>query len=877
MSARKVFFAGRVIGKPGSYSVQDASGLEATTLAATGIVLLIGEGEGGQPYTVPDGDGAKIDKFKRSSAKAMKTYRSGDLREAVPLAFNPGNDPQIPSGASEVWTLKVNPSTPSTGTISAALGPVSTLTTEGYGAFTEQTNYSIAVGAGGGTNRLYSFTLEDVSEGENDVGGEAFFTLRYTESPGFGWDAMTAAKRNGGLRAWGTRVELGRFDAAGEIILQPTSGDVICVLTVIADIGRTITLYGRDVAGLTQTETILITVTGGAGNIGTKTWSALHGVLISGTAAAGATTVRRNTSGGSVLATLTGQIARGIAIAQTMFVANLPVQLAAASTETTYVTLVGRDSAGVVATELLRLGGVATQAVQSVTSWSRLDYIALGGVLIATSVTISALVINTSDTVQKTLLQLSDFVNARSTVISSVRYGFTMTLVTSQTGFDPDDLDFTGAPVAIQAAAGSFYADHWSFLDLVNNRAQLVDATILPWVAAAWNITISPVDSTAYSIVLDGVTCALTAAEVGVGATATSIATLFAARIMLDPRFSRVWRADVVTAGVLRVSTLGPNTATATVGANLAIAVYTTASGVKMTPQVTDTTYLSGGIEGVTTIDDWIGAFDFAAKLRPNKIVPLSSDAAVHALFDAHLAYMRTIGRHEREGAVGLENTSGGLATLSEIRDQVALLNNSDMQAVVQEFDTFATDATITAFGPKFLAVLLMGAKCGAGIGGSLTGRYMNVQAMRSHATVDPTGDGETLSDYGACVMERIDGRGYRVVRNVTTYLATTSLVYSEAHVNEAANRATLTIREGMEYLVGRKGFARTEAAAEGTAEKLAEELMSPRGGEIISDYRAIDVDLTADVLELSMEIAPVISLNFILNTLHLVLARTAA
>ena len=49
--ATSIFFGGRLISVPGSYSVVDASGLEQVGLSAAGIVAVLGTAEGGTPVS----------------------------------------------------------------------------------------------------------------------------------------------------------------------------------------------------------------------------------------------------------------------------------------------------------------------------------------------------------------------------------------------------------------------------------------------------------------------------------------------------------------------------------------------------------------------------------------------------------------------------------------------------------------------------------------------------------------------------------------------------------------------------------------------------------------------------------------------------------
>lgn len=111
--SQRVLFNGAVLVRPGGYTKIDASGFLNVTLGGVGIVGLVGEADGGQPQV--------LQTFR--NAAAVKTYyRSGPLVEAAQIAFNPGNDPRIPGGATLVVCVKVNGSTQSTLNLAGAGG-----------------------------------------------------------------------------------------------------------------------------------------------------------------------------------------------------------------------------------------------------------------------------------------------------------------------------------------------------------------------------------------------------------------------------------------------------------------------------------------------------------------------------------------------------------------------------------------------------------------------------------------------------------------------------------------------------------------------------------------------------------------------------------
>ena len=105
---RSITFNGQTQFKPGAISKINAQALAPIGLNTNGIVALIGESDGGAPGAT--GGVVTID----DPALAKSLFRSGDLADAVRLAFDPSNDVRIPGGAFRVLAYKVNQSTQST-------------------------------------------------------------------------------------------------------------------------------------------------------------------------------------------------------------------------------------------------------------------------------------------------------------------------------------------------------------------------------------------------------------------------------------------------------------------------------------------------------------------------------------------------------------------------------------------------------------------------------------------------------------------------------------------------------------------------------------------------------------------------------------------
>jgi hypothetical protein len=196
------------------------------------------------------------------------------------------------------------------------------------------------------------------------------------------------------------------------------------------------------------------------------------------------------------------------------------------------------------------------------------------------------------------------------------------------------------------------------------------------------------------------------------------------------------------------------------------------------------------------------------------------------------------------------------------------------VRAVAQTVDRFNVAGDRTTFDPPFRAVVAAGMQAGSAIGTSLTNKYENSLNFNQHSTWNPTDDGEEMIQAGLLFAEYIEGRGRRWVRNITTYLTSDNLAFTEASVNQAANYATYEFRTELEYAVGRKGFAGTLNAAKGIAIGKLDALVTE---EALVDWRSLNLELVLDVMEVGVEIAPVIPINFVKSTVHLVAIRQVA
>lgn len=759
MAPTTLFFNGKLTSIPGSYSKVDDSGLASVGLGASGIVGILGTAEGGMPAGVM----TDPSQFLRISnpAKTGSIFRSGDLREAIDMLFSPSKDTDI-AGAQQVIAMKVNPATAASAVFAGASGSVMTLTSEDFGAFTSQVNVSIANGSTQG--KLLAIAFENLIETVDNLGGSPLLSLQYTGD----YNTMVAGvEADGSLHAIATLAQAGlATDQTNPI----GTASQIAITATAADAGKTIVLLG--VVGGVATREVVTLINGTVNSV--NTFTKLHGTHLSA-AAAGTVTLA---AGATTLTTFSaGNLTKGVRLPNYAYVAATTFTLKAGGASTSQVLVGGKNASGAFTHEVVVLNG--TTPVSTVGQYTQITSLSLFDVAGGTTVTINVTAARSVATVQKTLQRVTDYFNARQTVIGPTTYGFKMTLSAPSGAQAVTDLDQSTTDInVLQPAAGAFTGDLAAIINWINNNSQLVTAAKFPGAIGVPTNTASPV-------------------------------------------------------------------------------------------------FLAGGSEGTASFSNWQQALNQLKQTRVNTIVVLSADPAVAAALDAHCAYMCGVGRSERDGVVGAMNSDQtALATKAQALAQAKALNTRNLRLVAQNTTRYDSLGNLREFTPPFTAALVAGMQAGSAVGESLTHKFVNALSFRQSNTWNPMDDAEDMIQGGVLFLEAVDGQGVRWVRNITCYLQDSKLNKVEASVNAAVNYAVFNFRSAMEYAVGRMGFSGTINATKGLAIGTLTQLVDQN---VLTDWGGLAVDLQADVLEVAAKIAPVVPINFVATTLHLVASNFAA
>lgn len=281
--------------------------------------------------------------------------------------------------------------------------------------------------------------------------------------------------------------------------------------------------------------------------------------------------------------------------------------------------------------------------------------------------------------------------------------------------------------------------------------------------------------------------------------------------------------------------------------------------------------FLSGGTQGTPLFSDWAGALNLAREVDCDTVVCLTPDPAVHAELVAHVDFMSGPGRGERDAVIGVMNAAmTGLATFSEIRAQIAAINNRNVRVVAQQIDRFNTEAVAvrTTFQPHFLAALVAGAQAGIALGRSLTHAVLNVQRFGQHSSWSPVDQVEEALENGLVFLQREKGIGIRVVRDITSAVGSENIAFTDGAANRIVNFVSRELRTNLDTFVASPGFSGTRAAIEGRARKKLNEFVNTE--KILREWKDLVVGISSDQAPVSVQVAPAFAVNFLPATIFL-------
>lgn len=175
--AININFAGANIRKPGAYSETTVNLAGGFPLAATGIVALIGEADGGAP-----GSASGVTTYTSEDIGSLiDDYKSGPLVDAARLVTAPARDSRVPNGASLIRLYKTNASLQA-GAVLLNAAPVTlfNLQSANYGDDENLVSVIVAAGVVSASARIVTVQKGALKEILSENPYDALLVIQYT-------------------------------------------------------------------------------------------------------------------------------------------------------------------------------------------------------------------------------------------------------------------------------------------------------------------------------------------------------------------------------------------------------------------------------------------------------------------------------------------------------------------------------------------------------------------------------------------------------------------------------------------------------------------------------------------------------------------------
>jgi hypothetical protein len=287
-----------------------------------------------------------------------------------------------------------------------------------------------------------------------------------------------------------------------------------------------------------------------------------------------------------------------------------------------------------------------------------------------------------------------------------------------------------------------------------------------------------------------------------------------------------------------------------------------------------DWTYLSGGTNGVTTSDDWLQALDALKVVDVQILLPITSDASVHSAVDSHLDEMSGVtGKLERRAFVGGDlqtwaAEANRTASIAALKAAIKLLNSDRLVHACLGSKHYDPNGRTKLYPAYITAAMYAGIAAGGFPVQPLTRKYLRCLGLEVELRPEEI---DTLINANAAppIVDMVNGAGWVISRQVTTWGKDVDLYRIEFSVGQGADYIARQVRQRHEQLIGLPGTAQLDVTIVSLTNSVLEQ--AKREG-IIRDYdptkTALRVEGTVRYVDYSAE--PILPVNFIFSTYKL-------
>jgi hypothetical protein len=304
---------------------------------------------------------------------------------------------------------------------------------------------------------------------------------------------------------------------------------------------------------------------------------------------------------------------------------------------------------------------------------------------------------------------------------------------------------------------------------------------------------------------------------------------------------------------------------------------YVTASRVTdatVVPANAAWTYLTGGSDGVTTNTTWQTALDLLKTMKIDLIVPISDDASIHSMVDAHCVYMSgPNGKSERRCFVGgalqsWNSEANRMTAIAALKTAVDGLNSDRTMHVGLGSKHYDDNGDLQLYPAYITACMYAGLAGGSSPVEPLTRKYLRTYGLEVNLRISEI---ETLMEYAVAVPipDAVQGAGYVISRQLTTWNQDDDLYRIEFSVGRGADYIAREIRNRHELLIGKPGTESLDITIVNLTNAVLE---AARREEYIRNFDPKQTQLRVDgtIRYVDYFAEPILPVNWIFSTYHL-------
>jgi hypothetical protein len=285
-------------------------------------------------------------------------------------------------------------------------------------------------------------------------------------------------------------------------------------------------------------------------------------------------------------------------------------------------------------------------------------------------------------------------------------------------------------------------------------------------------------------------------------------------------------------------------------------------------------TYLTGGSDGTTTNATWQSALDLLKTMKIDLIVPLTDDASIHTMVDAHCVYMSgPNGKSERRCFVGgalqaWNSEAARLTSIAALKTSVDGLNSDRTMLVGLGSKHYDDNGALQLYPAYITACMYAGIAGGSSPVEPLTRKYLRCFGLEVNLRISEI---ETMLEYGVAVPipDAVQGAGYVISRQLTTWNQDDDLYRLEFSVGRGADYIAREIRNRHELLIGKPGTESLDITIVNLTNAVLE--AAKREGYIRNfDAKLTQLRVDGTIRYVDYYAEPILPVNHIFSTYHL-------